>query len=361
MRNKVVMAVAIALILTLLWGCGATPEPEEPAEKPDFSGRQLVVTGWGGTWGDCMTEAVIEPFEQEFGAELTLALPGASTEILARLRAEKDNPSMDVVLIGGALESVAASEDLMETVDWATEVPNWNNLIPEAQAEPGYGPSIAMSGIGIAYNTEKMPFEPTSWLDFWDERVAEEGQVGVFNMDANYGLAMTAAINDALGGTKDNVDPAFEKWQELMRTHKPLVLQSTQDMVDALAQRDALMVLGPNSRAVAVAKEGLPVKIIYPKEGGFIWGNFAGIPKGSQNRDVAIAFINFFLDAEVQANWAMCVNYSPTNKNADLGTYQYKSALVVDNVFTLDWNWINTNRSAWIERWNTEVLPELNP
>src|SRR5690606_21010885 len=50
--------------------------PEQTSEETS-SGGELVVTGWAGTWGDCMTETVIEPFEEQFNATLTLALPGA--------------------------------------------------------------------------------------------------------------------------------------------------------------------------------------------------------------------------------------------------------------------------------------------
>lgn len=362
-KRNVLKAMILLAILAVLAGCVApTPASQPPAESEGGapSGGELVVTGWGGTWGECMTQNVIEPFEEEFNAELTLALPGASTEILARLRAEQNNPTMDVVLIGGALEKVAAEEGLMEDVDWAEEAPNWNDLIPEAQNVPGYGPSIAMSGVGVIYDTEKMPFTPGSWLDFWDSRLTEEGVIGVHNMDGNYALALTSLLNELEGGSRDNVDPAFEKWKDLMETHDPLILTSSQDVVDAIAQRDAWMVFGPNSRAVAMAKEGLPVEIVYPEEGGFVWGNYAGIPKGTQNRDLAVAFVNFYMEPDVQANWAKCVNYSPTNKEADLGGYEYRDALVVENVYPLDWEWINTNRAAWIERWNTEVLPLLS-
>lgn len=333
--------------------------PEQTSEETS-SGGELVVTGWAGTWGDCMTETVIEPFEEQFNATLTLALPGASTDILARLRAEARNPTMDVVLIGGALEEVAAEEGLMEEVDWATVAPNWNDIIPEAQIVPGYGPSIAMSGIGIGYNTEEMPFTPTSWLDFWDPQLEGQGVVAVNNMDGNFGLAMMAIINELTGGTEENQDPAFEKFTELMRSHTPLITTSTQEVADALAQRGALMAVGPNSRFIEMAKEGLPVDIVYPEEGGFIWGNFAGIPKGSPNKELAIEFINFYLDPEIQKEWSTCVNYSPVNTKVDLSDYAYGDALIVENVYPLDWEWINENRADWIERWNTEVLPALN-
>lgn len=370
---RISLALCLTLVLLLSACAPATEElpvseveapavEEEETEEeaaPPAEPQQLVVTGWGGTWGDCMTENVIIPFEEAFNAELTLALPGGSTDILARLRAEAGSPTMDVVLIGGALENVAAEEGLMEEVDWASAAPNWNDIIAEAQAVPGYGPSIAMSAIGIGYNTETSPFVPTSWLDFWDERVAEEGRVALHNMDGNYGLALTAVLNDILGGTQDDVTPAFDKYKEIMQTHKPLITTSTQDIVDAMVQRDAWMAIGPNSRFISMAKEGLPIAVVYPKEGGFIWGNFAGIPLGSPNKDLAVDFINFYLDPEVQANWAMCVGYSPTNTKADLGDYEYADALVADTVFPLDWDWINLNRSAWIERWNSEVLPEL--
>lgn len=348
---KIVVPWGLVLVLLLGVGCTGGSEAREPAKK-----QTLVVSGWGGTWEKAMREAVIEPFQQKFNVEVTLALPGNSTQILARLRTEKGNPSMDVVAIGGGLEQVAANEGLMEQLNWAN-IPNAADLYPSARGPEGYGPSIASSAIGIAYNKEKVKEPPTSWLDFWNPEY--KGHIGINNMDGNYGLAMFALVNSLMGGTKDNVEPGFAKFKELM-SNKPIIVKSTDDAVTAMTQRDAWLVVMANSRAIQLAREGFPVGLAYPKEGAFVWGNYVGIPKGSKNKELGEKFINFWLAPEVQAKWATLVNYGPTNRKTVLPSdYGYANMLAPATVYDLDWDWINSHRSEWIDRWNKEVLPLL--
>lgn len=319
--------------------------------------EQLVITSWGGLYEEAFVENVVRPFEEKYNAEVILLNPGASTSILARLRAEAKNPTIDIVQIGGGLEAICAAEGLVEDFDYST-LSNWGDLIPEAKLYPKFGPAGSLSASGILYHTERMPFEPTSWLDFWDERLAGEGKISIHNIDGNFGLAMMVIINELESGTRENLDPGFDKFRELIVSHKPTVSTGSDAPVTDIVQRDSYMSICPQSRAIGLMKEGYPAKYVYPKEGAFSWPTSIGIVKGTKKLELAAKFIDFFISPEISANFLMHVNYSPVNSKSDLSSYEYADALMPTNIYTLDWEWINSQRAEWIERWNTKVLTD---
>ncbi len=320
--------------------------------------QTLVVNSFGGRWEQAERAIVVDPFAKANNAEITVAVTGVSADILARLRAEKGNPSWDVVVIGGGLERQAAAEGLLEPLNEAN-IPNLKDLHPSAKQTMAYGPSLAFSGVGIAYNTEKIKTPPSSWLDFWKPEYA--GHIGIQNMTSNFGAAHFVVVNEVSGGSKTNVEPGFQKFKELMQTGKPVMLQTVDDANTAMTSRDIWIVVTTSSGAVTLAQGKFPVNFVYPqKEGGLLWGNYLGIPKGSKHKELGEKFINYFLDPNVQGSWNAQVGYSPTNLKAQIpADFAYADWLKVDKLFPLDLDYVNANRAAWLERWNKEVLPLL--
>jgi len=348
MRKYAAIVTLAALVLGIvsLAGCG-------PKEKVE-----LVITSWGGLYGEAFEEEVVKPFEEAYDCEITLVNPGGSTQILAKLRAEKGNPSIDIVQIGGGLEAICVQEGLVADIDYST-LSNWGDLVPTAKMYPDFGPAGSLAAVGILYNTELMPFEPDSWYDFWREELAEEGKIGIHDMTGNYGLALMTIINELEGGDAENTDPGFAKFAELMATHKPLIEDSSDDPVNDIVQRGAYMTICPQSRAIGLLKEGFSAAFIYPKEGAFAWPTSIGIVAGTEHEELAKQFIDFFISSEINAAWATHVNYGPVNSKCDISDYEYAEELSPERIYDLDWEWINSKRSEWIERWNTEILPLL--
>src|SRR5262245_16524272 len=67
--------------------------------------RTLSIMVNAGQYQDTLTRLVIEPFQKKHNARV-LVTPGSSTEMLAKLRAEKASPSVDLVVIA---ETVAVT------------------------------------------------------------------------------------------------------------------------------------------------------------------------------------------------------------------------------------------------------------
>lgn len=72
-----------------------------------------------------------------------------------------------------------------------------------------------------------------------------------------------------------------------------------------------------DSTAAALAKEGLPVSFIAPKEGALAWMEGISIPKGAKNLEQAYAFINFFLTPEAGAIYSNATSINSTAVGAD--------------------------------------------
>jgi spermidine/putrescine-binding protein len=328
----------------------AETQTEEPTEAPTLGG-ELTVQTYGGNWRECMTTHVVEPFEEATGVDVVLAEIPTSAEIFSRLQVEAGNPTLDIIVMGTGLDYNAAESGLMEEVDWATEAPNWNQLNPESQQFPGFGPSVGATAIGIAYNSEQMPFVPTSWYDLFDERL--EGHVGL-PADNAFAFALLWFLNEDNGGDVDNFDPGFEQLEQLADL-SPVVYTSAAEGETAFVQRDMWVAAINTPRAIGLAREGLPIEFIYPEEGGFVWPSSVGIPRGTQNREAAIAYINTWIDADVQANWATCNNLPPSNAEADLGDYEYADALTMESAYPIPWAEIEPHRSTLTERYDREI------
>ena len=343
------VGAAVLVPLTLFSGLadGQTPQT-------------IVVTGWGGLWERTVKSTVIAPFEQQHKVKVVHTFNAGFPEMIAKLKAEKGNPTIDVFLTGAGFERIAADDGLVDDFE-AGKMPHLADVSKDLVYKNRMVAN-SINGVGIGYHKNRVPRPPTSWLDFWDPAFKP---VAVSDIRDTYGRALFARVNDLKGGTKENQEPAWGMFKELMRTKSPAINQTTDDTVNAIVARGAAISVAASSRVVQLMKEGYPVDFVYPKEGAFAWGTYMGIPAGTKKKDLAMAFINFWLDPQTQAQFAAAINYGPANvKTVMPADYQHTRYLVFGNTlreaYLLDFDYLNRNVAAWNERWAKEVLPLLN-
>jgi spermidine/putrescine-binding protein len=92
--NWRVTALAVLLLGLAAGFVSATPA----AAQDDFKGEELVVVNYGGTFGRFWTQFIIEPFEKRYNAKVS-QVQSLTFDTLAKLRAQKDNPQIDVWLM----------------------------------------------------------------------------------------------------------------------------------------------------------------------------------------------------------------------------------------------------------------------
>lgn len=92
------------------------------------------------------------------------------------------------------------------------------------------------------------------------------------------------------------IDEAYAELQKLMPN--VLVFNSDNPAAPYLSGEVGLGMLW-NGSAAAAQKEGLPIKLVFPKEGGIGWVDNFAISSGAKNVDAAHKMIDFLLRPEI--------------------------------------------------------------
>ena len=339
---------ALMLALAAVLG-SAAPAPAQD----DFKGEELVVVNYGGTFGRFWTQYIIEPFEKRYNAKVS-QVQSLTFDTLAKLRAQKDNPQIDVWLMADQGAVIAKNEGLVEPLS-ADKVPNLNQLVPKARVPGDAYAEFLFVALALTYNTQMVKTPPTSWDDLWKPEY--KGHVVLPDINACCGHLLMLKLAALNGGGIDKVDPGFKK----LATLKPNVLtfwSSHDQMANMLNNGDAWIGVWASDRAGTQVLQGAPVGLAYPQDGTVLFGNGIGMTKGTKHKALAEKYVNFALDAAQQTNFHANAVLGPTNKNVKLPDNVQKlmpSGKALDNSFTPDWEKIAKFTSEWTERWQREI------
>ncbi len=148
-----------------------------------------------------------------------------------------------------------------------------------------------------------------------------------------------------------DIDAAFRELRKL----KPNLLTVYSQMPQAfslLEQGEAHMILGAlSSFGMQRRLDGAPVSMAAPKEGIFPVPSGIAVVKGGPNQDLAFAYVNELLGAEVQSRIAPPTFAIPTNVDAPVPPGMPTDAVI----HPIDWAFVAENRNEWVKRWDREM------
>lgn len=315
--------------------------------------EELVVTVYGGTFEKAWRASVIEPFEKEHNAKVRVVI-GLTMENLAKLRAGKDNPQLDVVTFDPPGAVPAARDGLLEPLD-AGRIPNLKNLYDFAVEKDRLYASFLIANQGIAYNTRHVKQPPTSWDDLW--RPDFKGRVVLPDITTSHGAFFVSMMGKVYGKGLFDTEPAFAK----IKTLRPSVINfySSHDQVaQLLNQGEAWIVPWTSDRSAVQIKAGAPIGFVVPKEGAIFWTSEMGIVKGTKRKPLAEKYVNFALSVQAQKANAETMFLGPTNKNVQLGPELAKAlpyGAKLKELVAPDWEDLARHRDGWADRWNREI------
>lgn len=324
----------------------ATPD----AAAPDYSGRSMTSTSYGGIVEEMQAAAAFDPFAEQTGGEVTL-ITLYSADALARVTAEAGNPQIDLVQFSGGQERVAAEEGLTQAIDPGL-IPNLDNVDDALRDAEDRWVTIGAIAEGILYRTDMMPTPPTSWQDFWSPDV--QRHIAFPDISNGYGmnfLVMAARIN---GGGEDNIDPGFAALAEI--APDAVIFKTAAEVTQLFSQGDIWMMPYDSANAFQAREMGLPIAFATPTEGAPAIFLTASVVAGGENADMANSLINAFLTEEAQVRAAEDLRYAPVITDIDLPAEVADDLPPVDQLLRLDNEAINAGREAWTERWNREIL-----
>lgn len=311
--------------------------------------RDLVVGGAAGMAG-YMREFVFPVIERKAG--MRVVFDGTRSLVnLEKLRADKASPRMSVVLMDDPIMQIAWNEGLLAQLTPAA-TPNMAKLVPTAIHLDGAWVNYQTPWAGIAYNKQSLPRGVDSYEALWAP--ANRGKVILPSLQNTEGLwTMIVAAHLETGKpfaeAQYDAEAAFRK----LRALKPnlLTIYTNQPQAENLLESgEATLMSGQFSSYTLIRKAGgAPVDLAAPKEGVFAMPSGICKVKNGPNEQMANAFIDAFLGAEVQQILAEKSFVLPTNTEARLPA---GFTVPSGTPFSPDWENVNKNRDAWIRRWN---------
>src|SRR4051794_24085955 len=299
---------------------------------PAGAADKLIVSSWGGSWKDLISETVVKKFTADTGVEVEF-ITGGTIDRLNKAKLASGNPESDLTFTTSHVGWLYATDGLFETLDLA-KIPNAKNLVEQAKISPFHiGTWAYVYTIGYRPDLMKgVKFE--SWADLWKPEM--KGKLASPDFDPSHIIAVAAMLS---GGDAATWEKGQAKLKELKPNFKAFYTNdaNSQQLI-ANGETPVQVILSMN--AYYMMGEGVPIKLVIPKEGAVLGIDTIGIMKGTKKTDLAYKFINAVLDPAVQSQIATLKKGSPVVLNAKLDPAIAK----LPGVFTT------------AEQWNKEAL-----
>ena len=315
--------------------------------------EDLVVGIFGGSFAESSKACHIASFEKKTGAKVILKL-GSSTQFAAAIRATGGKSDFDVVYVDNSLAAQLKNEKLLETID-KTKLSHAAEISPLAFDKDNQYVAFMTSATVLVYDKNQIKTPPTSWNDLFKPEYA--GKLAIGDISGTSGAQLLIALNRMNGGDLANMDPGFEAIKPLAKSAVTLYTQADQIVSLFERQEIALAVWYPDRAGVAIDK-GLPLAIVYPKEGAVGILPALVLPKGSKAPALALKYIDEVLSREGQTCFAEKNYAGPVNTKVKLSD---KAAKVVpyketfDNLYMPDPEAVAKGLPVWSKRWQREV------
>jgi putative spermidine/putrescine transport system substrate-binding protein len=348
-RRAVLQGLAAASAATLPAGSARAAGPIE---------KDLVFACNGGIL-EKLFRAMGAPFEKETGCKITY-VAGTQLSNLARIRAAKASPDIDVVFNSDLSHAAGKPADLYEKLDPAV-VTNLKDVYAEALDPQGIGVASALTSIGIGYNTQKFQeagIPPiTSWNDLWDPRL--KGRVAICSFSVTWIQDFVALMARLNGGSEADIKPGIAKIKQLKTMgNLAFIPNSPAELENLLTQGTAWATVTASVRGFGLRDQGYPFDFVYPKEGASFYANWMDVVRNAPHPHAAQAFVSHVLSPAAQLIMAGGF-YGPTNKTVTLPPDLARKAPYgterIASLVKIDRDRMNADLDQWSDAWNREI------
>ncbi len=330
---------------------GTKADDAQAANLPSFEGQQLRVSTFSFN-AELLQKNIYDPFMEATGCELIVE-GGKNAERVTKIKETPEN--YDVVVIGDAFIVDLIEQGLIDTID-SSKLTNLDGLYDNAKAPFGeeYGPAYTFNRLGIVYDAATCPIEIHSWEDLWNPEL--EGAVSIPDITTTSGPLFYYSVAKMAGLTPGEDDDAiFAKFEEL----KPNIMKtytSANDTITMLNQGEISVAVLLDYSYTAAKSASDDYVWVDPSEGVYSGFNSLNVIKDSPNKELAEAFIDFYISKEVQLAEALDGVDSPVRSDVELTPEQAANFTygkeMIDSLLIPDWTTINANKADWTSRWN---------
>lgn len=344
MKKLQVLTVGVLVLLAMSAVFGAGTAESKP--------KQLIVSTWGLS-EDALWSEVYEPFEKEYNVKVILDT-GNAQERYTKLKSDP-NSKVDVIELSQKNTADGVADGLFASLT-AKDLKEYSNLIPGAKAmvDSDSGAPYTLNSIGIIYNPKTAGMTINSWEDLWNP--ALKGKISIPDITTTFGPAFMVMCSDVKGVNfaSDKGETAFKALEEL----KPNVLRTyakSSDVASLFSNGEISVAIIGDFGVPVVAKADPKAVYVVPASGTYANFNVINIAKGTQNYDLAIAYINYRLNAETELRTAKALNEAPVNAKVSLPAALAENKTVGDvaaRAKMVDFTVVNPLMTSWVDRFN---------
>ncbi len=265
-------------------------------------------------WDTYIGENTVSDFAKKFDMKVQYDLYANNEELFAKLK--EGNPGYDVIWPSDYMVEALMAVNKLMPIDHS-KLPNMKNIDPDPNfSDPGFNPGLKygvpyMWGtMGIGYRKSKVNKPPTSWKVLFDSD-EYSGRIAILT-DPRATIGITLKY---LGYKMNSVNPKeIAEARDLLIKQKKHVKAFCEDNgQDLLLSGEVDVVMEWNGDIVQVMAEDKDLAYVVPDEGTMVWMDCVCIPVGAPNPDNAHVFINYLLDAKVNAEIANFIHYGTAN------------------------------------------------
>jgi spermidine/putrescine transport system substrate-binding protein/spermidine/putrescine transport system permease protein len=296
--------------LPVALGLGLLAVPFVLAPAPLSGGdRQLNVY----TWSNYIAPETVRRFEQRQGVRVNVDVYDSNEALIAKM--QSGNVDYDVVCPSTYTVQGLVAQGLLRELDWSA-LPHATNLDPrflDRPHDPGNRYSIPYfwGTTGIAYRKSRVgPVD--SWGALWDPRY--KGRILMLD-DARE--TFTAALRLRGLGVNTTDPVALAAAQALLVAQRPLVrAYNSSNFEDVLLSGDVWLAQGWSGQFARAMAQDPDIAYVVPKEGSSLFLDSLAIPRDAPHPELAHAFLDFVMEAEVAAEICRTMQYSSPNRAA---------------------------------------------
>ncbi|NHN32186.1 ABC transporter substrate-binding protein [Paenibacillus agricola] len=363
-------AGSILSVLTLcgviLSACGTSATPTKPeasnapvTEAPKTLEKQLVVAGNGATVETLMKDEIFKKFNEKYPDIKLSYVSGVSTEIVAKVKAQKAAPQIDVAIVEGGEQEAGRKEGLWAPIS-EKDIPSMNKVLPDLKVAENSGIAVNFTPMGISYNGELVKSKglpvPESWNDLAKPEM--KGNLTLAEISSNFGRSALIMLAYANGGSEKNMDPGF-KQLETIAGYMPTFAKTSAQLQQNVQNKTAVYTAWTMARSLVQKDAGVNLEFVIPKEGANVVPNVATIIKGAKNENAGKAFIEFLLSDEVQKMYGSKLYYNPAVDVKLPEDIAKKLDFDRKKIVKFDLEAVGSGTSAWIDRFNKEIAPKV--
>lgn len=315
MKRKRIVCVALSLMLVLslagFTGCG----------KKSASNGELNIF----TWTEYVPESVIEDFEKEYGIKVNWTTFSSNEDMLAKVKTESAG-TYDIVQPSDYMVEQMISQDMLMELDKdvITNIENIDSAYINPSYDPGNKYSVPYQGgvAAIAVNTDKVSKEITSYDDLFSDDlkgsiVALDDYRAVIGMTArSMGYSMNETDTDKLAKIEE----------KLLKLKDNVKVYDSDSPKNSLISGDCTVGYCWAAEIALAQEENPAIKIVFPKEGPYVFMDNWAVLKTAKNSENAMKFINYMLDSETSQKVSEEFPYlNPNAKAVDALGDEYKS------------------------------------